>query len=466
MSGVHTPRWPDASREFRVLAATGILGAGFGLDAFRRGVAEKPHLIACDAGSTDMGPAPLGSGKPKAARNVLERDLDELLRARDELRVPLVIGSCGTGGRDMGVDHVAEIVRELCERHGYSLRLGLVYSEQDSEQLQMWWDQGLFRALPHAPEIDRDTLTAGPVVAMMGVEPIQKLLADGCDVVLAGRASDTALYAALPHALGVDPGLVWHAAKTIECGAACAVPPGADPLLARLRADHFTVEALGEGTRLTALSVAAHTLYENADPYLVLEPSGTLDTTDAQYEALDDRTVRVSGARFHPAETYSLKLEGAALAGFQTVVIGGVRDRVMIQQLSDVLPMAQDYFKGRIHEVFRGEVDPADIDIDLRLYGVNGVLGEFETDPTPGREVAMLITVTAQTQEIANATARFVGHAASHLPIDGYDGLVSTLAFPFSPPEIDRGATYRFTLNHVIDPVDPIAPFRFSVEEL
>ncbi|WP_328826449.1 hypothetical protein OHT77_03440 [Streptomyces sp. NBC_00252] len=46
------------------------------------------------------------------------------------------------------------------------------------------------------------------------------------------------------------------------------------------------------------------------------------------------------------------------------------------------------------------------------------------------------------------------------------DGLVSTLAYPYSPPEIDRGALYRFTLNHVATGVTPTELFRTTIEEL
>jgi hypothetical protein len=49
----------------RILAPTGALGAGFDTAALDRGVAAGPHVIACDAGSTDSGPAALGSGTPK-----------------------------------------------------------------------------------------------------------------------------------------------------------------------------------------------------------------------------------------------------------------------------------------------------------------------------------------------------------------------------------------------------------------
>ncbi|MEY9836688.1 acyclic terpene utilization AtuA family protein [Streptacidiphilus sp. EB103A] len=447
--------------EIRILAPTGALGAGFRRESLERGVAMLPHVIACDAGSTDSGPYHLGSGVPKLSREAVTRDLRLLLKARDTLGVPLIIGSCGTSGRDAGVDLVAGIARDIATQEGLSFRLALIYADQDPAYLTKRYEQGRIRPLDPAPPIDRDTLTDSHVVGMMGVEPIQQALREGADVVLAGRASDTALFAALPHAMGADPGLTWHAAKTIECGAACAIPPSADGLFVHLREDCFDVEPLDPAARLTPHSVAAHTLYENANPYLITEPSGVLDTTDATYTALDERRVRVAGARYRPSDAYTIKLEGSRLVGYQTIAVGGIRDRVVIEQLPTLLPMAQGYFRAKISDIFDGGVDPDDIDIDYRLYGQHAVLGPL--DPARDRtahELGVLITITAPTQALAHAVATFVAHSSSHLPIPQYEGLASTVAFPFSPPETDRGPVYRFTLNHVVVPSTPYEMFR------
>ncbi|ROO86739.1 uncharacterized protein DUF1446 [Actinocorallia herbida] len=452
--------------EHRILAPTGALGAGFDLTGFSRGVALRPHVIACDAGSTDSGPSALGSGRPKLSDAAVARDLRHLLRARADLGVPLIIGSCGTSGRDDAVDHLAGLVRDLCRADGLRARLGRVYADQPADRLTRLWDEGRIRALPHAPAVTRETFADGHVVAMMGAEPIEALLEDGCEVILAGRASDTALFAALPHLRGADPGPTWHAAKTIECGAACAVPPSANGLFAYVRDDHFDVTVLHPGARLTARSVAAHTLYENADPFRVIEPSGVLDTAGASYEEIDDTTVRVRGSRFEPAGEYTVKLEGARLAGHQTVIVGGVRDRVVIRRLPELIDMAQGYFAAKITDVFGGRVDPADVDIDFRLYGAGAVLGAHEPDKHDPAELGVLITVTAPEQETARAVATFVAHAASHLPMPEYDGLVTTIAYPFSPPETDRGPVYEFTLNHVVTGITPTELFRSSVEAL
>ncbi|MEW2165646.1 acyclic terpene utilization AtuA family protein [Streptomyces sp. NPDC007084] len=452
--------------ELRILAPTGALGAGFDADAFARGIAAQPDVIACDAGSTDSGPAALGSGVPKLSQQAVTRDLRLLLKARDRLGVPLIIGSCGTSGRDVGVDGVASIVRGIATEENLHFKLGLIYSDQPAERLQDLYDADRIQPLEYAPAIDRELFTRSHTVAMMGVEPIQRALADGCDVVLAGRASDTALFAALPQLRGADPGLTWHMAKTIECGAACAIPASANGLLVTLRDDHFEVTTLVEGTRLTPRSVAAHTLYENADPFHIAEPSGVLDTSEATYEAVDEHTVRVRGARYLPADGYTNKLEGAELVGYQTVIFGAVRDRIVIDALPKLLPLAKQYFEAKILDVFGGEVDPASVDIDYRLYGAGAVLAGSEPEALTPRELGVLITVTAGDQDTAHAVATFVAHASSHLPIAEYDGLVSTLAYPYSPPEMDRGPLYRFTLNHVATGVTPTELFRTVTEEL
>jgi len=97
----------------------------------------------------------------------------------------------------------------------------------------------------------------------------------------------------------------------------------------------------------------------------------------------------------------------------------------------------------------------------------DAVLGPLDPQrQDPVHELGVLITVTAPTQEIAHAVATFVAHSSSHLPIPGYDGLASTIAYPFSPPEIDRGPLYQFTLNHVAIPADPYEMFRTVHEEV
>ena len=453
--------------EIRVLAPNGVIGAGFKQSSLERGLSLAPHVIACDAGSTDSGPSALGSGRPKLSREACKRDLRLLLLGRDKLGVPLIIGSCGTSGRDSGVDWMADIALEIADDEGLSFRLGLIYADQPDTYLHQRLQEGRIKPLKPAPPLDAAVIDSSHIVGMMGTEPLSAALDQGAQVILAGRASDSALYAVVPERMGAHRGLTWHAAKTIECGAACCVVPAADGLIAYIRDDHFEIEPLDPEARVTPLSVAAHTLYENANPYLLTEPSGVVDTEGAVYTALSERTVKVSGSAFHPAAVYTIKLEGAQSNGFQTVVIGGIRDPNVFMTLDKLLPRAQDYFKARIAELFSGRLGPEDYDIDFRLYGLGAVMGRLEVEkhlrPT---EVGVLITITAPTQEDASKIATFVAHVSAHLPVPGYEGLISTIAYPFSPPELERGEVYRFSVNHVLLPDDPLEMFRIKMLEV
>jgi acyclic terpene utilization AtuA family protein len=454
--------------EVRILAATGVIGAGFKVESLSRGIALAPTFIACDAGSTDSGPAYLGSGKPKLSREACARDLRLLLKARDVLGVPLIIGSCGTSGRDVGVDWMVQLAREIADEERLHFKAALIKSDQSTTYLKRRLAEQRIRPLFPAPPISEQVIESSHIVGMMGTEPIQAALAAGADVVLAGRASDSALYAAIPLTLGADPGLSWHAAKTLECGAACAVVPAADSMFAIIRDDHFDIEPLDLDARCTPQTIAAHTLYENANPFLLTEPSGVIDTERAEYRALSERVVRVTGSRFREASQYTVKLEGSQLVGYQTIVIGGIRDPYIIRALDTLLPKARAYFDTRIADLFPGQLAKNDYDINYRIYGRDGVMGQLEPmrASAVGYEVGVLITITAPTQELANKIATFVSHVSAHLPVPDYQGIISSIAYPFSPPELARGAVYRFSVNHVVIPDDPCEMFRTEFVEV
>ena len=86
-----------------ILVPVGALGLGVKeSDVFAR-LAEA-HAIACDAGSTDSGPAYLATGQAKYSRDSVKHDLDILMRAQAQAGIPLLIGSCGTCGSDSALE--------------------------------------------------------------------------------------------------------------------------------------------------------------------------------------------------------------------------------------------------------------------------------------------------------------------------------------------------------------------------
>ncbi len=129
---------------------------------------------------------------------------------------------------------------------------------------------------------------ASHLVGQMGTEAFCRALQADADVVIAGRACDTAIFAAVPALLGCAMGPAMHMAKIIECASLCCVPGGRDPILATLEGDSFVLESMNPERRATPMSVAAHSLYEQSDPDRVAEPEGVLLVRSARYEEIDD----------------------------------------------------------------------------------------------------------------------------------------------------------------------------------
>ena len=84
--------------EIRVLSPTAILGYGFPVASFEEGLRREPHVIAVDGGSTDPGPYYLGAGKSFTQRQAVKRDLELLIKAALDRRIPLIIGTAGGSG--------------------------------------------------------------------------------------------------------------------------------------------------------------------------------------------------------------------------------------------------------------------------------------------------------------------------------------------------------------------------------
>src|SRR5262249_61880162 len=83
-------------------------------------------------------------------------------------------------------------------------------------------------AMLDATEVD----AAANIVGQMGMSAFQRALAAGVDVVVAGRACDTAIFAALPAGGGFPIGPPQHMGTIIQCASRCCVPGARDSILA------------------------------------------------------------------------------------------------------------------------------------------------------------------------------------------------------------------------------------------
>lgn len=453
------------SSSIRVLVPSGVLGLGFDSKALAAAVALKPDVICIDGGSTDSGPYSLGTSTSKYSRAVCVREWRQLMQARALLGVPLIIGSSGTCGSDDMVDWMLEITREIAgesdsDAAAEPLKVALLYSEQESSMLQQQLAQQRITALEPEIPLDASVLeSCTHVVALAGAEHIQAALDTGADIVIAGRTTDTAVVSALPLARGCHPGACWHAAKIAECGALCSTHPTSGVIVVDIDDSGFTIYPTAENAHCTAHSVSAHMLYENTDPFILYEPGGHLDVHEAQYTALDDTRVRVTGSRWIPTEPYTVKLEGARLSGYQTTLLALLRnaryvanarawlDRLeefLVREISASLSLAEDAYR-----------------LDFRLIGENATLGELETQRSAGHETGVLLIITADTQELANEIGKLCNPFLLHYPLTD-DEPLPTFAFPYSPAQTSRGALYEFCLNHILQLDDPMSAVRLK----
>jgi hypothetical protein len=455
--------------EVRFIAAAGGLGSvGIHAPSLEAALEHKPHFIATDAGTTDSGPHYLGTGTASYSRESIKNDLALLLKAGRKAGAPVIIGSAGTAGGDNQVDWVFDILREAASEAGGKTRAAVIYAEQDKTYLKDMLRQNRIRPLDPAPPFDEGTIDRSThIVGMMGVEQLQGALQGGADFVLAGRCSDSAIYAAWPIMHGMPQGLSWHAGKIVECGTLVCETRGKGVVLGRITKDDFLVTPIGAGLRCTPQSVAAHSLYENADPYLHKECSGTLDLTRSVFEQAGDVSVRVTGSEFIPADDYTVKLEGAELAGYQTVMIGGIRDPFMIARLDTWLAEVRQEVENRISRLFGNEVQKKDYHMLFHVYGRDAVMGKLEPNRNVvPNEVGLVLEITAPTQQLASKFVSLSRQPLLHHPIPEWKGAITGFAMLHSPGYIERGPVYRFNVHHVVVPRTPMEMFRTKFVEL
>jgi Acyclic terpene utilisation family protein AtuA len=448
-------------RPIRLLGASGQLGYGIPAAAFKAGIERRPDLIGCDMGSIDIGPTYLGKGEMATAPEATRRDLRRVLQAARSLDVPLVIGSAGSAGAGPHLDATLAMLRDIARAGGLRFRMAVMRADIPRPLLLDAVRSGKVTSFDGMPALTEDDVTeAAHIVGQMGMGPFRNALESDVDVIVAGRACDTAIFASLPAVLGFPVGLAMHMAKIVECGSLCCVPGGRDPILAELDHDGFILESMNPERRATPTSVAAHSLYEQSDPFTMQEPDGTLDLTRAHYQAVDDRRARVSGAEWRDTTHPTIKLEGARKIGERAVLLCGSADPRFIDQCKTLLPKVADLVQSLVCEE-----QQMDYTLQFRVYGIDGVrMVVPEHEPPPG-EVFIMGECIAPTRERASEVVRTCKQFLLHF---GYPGRLSTagnIAFPFTPPEVSLGPAYRFNVYHLlhVDHADALFPVEIEM---
>lgn len=451
--------------EVRLLSTSAILGYGFPEASLEAGMARRPHMIGVDGGSVDPGPYYLGAGKPFCSIMAIRRDLRLMLRAALAHGVPLVIGTSGGSGGEPHLQTVAGLAREIAREEGLHFRMALIHAEPNRADLQRRLAAGRVHPLAGLPPLRAAAVErATRIVGMMGPEPFLEAMEGGAQVILAGRSSDPAPWAAACLRAGLPPAPAWYAGKMLECGATPSLPKGHDCLFVTVREDHVECEPLNPIRRCTPLSIANHSLHENASPIHHVEPGGMLDTSDCRFDALSDRAVKISGMSWTPASQYTVKLEGVELAGYRSICVCGTRDPLLIARI--------DGFIDGIHDIVAEKAAafgamPHQYKLNVRVYGRDGVMGAREPlrDATP-HELGFVIEVVGDTQEVATAVLGIARTNMLHTDFPGRLCREGNMAFPFSPSDVEVGAVYRFSIYHVLELDDPREIFPIEYEEV
>ena len=455
----------DMTKQLTSIAINGMLGYGYPVESLHRGLKFSPDVLGVDAGSTDAGPFYLGHGLPLTAPRQIERDLRPAMLAAKKAKIPLIVGSAGFGGAKPHVDLFLAIADRVAREEGLRFRVAVIYADLDRSMVRNALANGSVRPLAGAPALTQeDVASCTQLVGQMGTAPLIAALDAGVDMIIAGRACDTAIYAAMPILRGFDHGLAIHMAKIMECGAQCGLPLAPnDCLMGVIKPDHFLIKTLHPERRVTPESVAAHSLYEQPDPYLIHEPEGTVDMRDSHFEQIDPFTVRVSGSKLSaPDGPATIKVEGARLVGYRAVTVAGIRDPSVIANLDVVTARAQEMAFSNLQGV-----PTSNVMINWRAYGRDAVLGQHEPERQHvPHEVGLMIEAIAETQELANTVLAMLRSSALHCPFEGRKTTAGNLAFPFSPSDLAGGPVYEFAAYHLMDVDDSNKLFKPQIMTL
>lgn len=438
--------------EMKIVALCGLLGYGYSEEALRIAFSERVDFLGVDAGSTDPGPYYLGSGKSFTDRAAVKRDVSLALPLALKQRAPFIIGTAGGAGSSAHVKWLKEIILEVASEQGLHFKLGTVYSDVTKEYVLEKLESGKIRNMSKYFPLEReDVENSERIVSQVGVAPFIKLLSEGVDVIVSGRACDTAIYAAPCIMKGYDAGLAFHMAKIMECGAMCSEPvAAADVMQGYIYEDHFELRPANPARRCTVDRVAAHTLYEQSNPYLIFEPDGVCDLTGSKFTQKDEWTVSVTGSVFKDAEVRTLKLEGVRCSGYRTICPATIYDPLTIEKFPEIVNTVNSFVKENTRDT-----------LPEGSYTVS-----YKTSGGAESSLGIVIDVVGKTQQIADTVCALVRSRMLHCDYEGRKSSAGNLAFPFSPSDIHVGAVYEFSVFHLAEVDSLLETSKISVEEI
>lgn len=443
--------------QLRIVSPNGHLGfAPTKEESFHLAAATRPDYYCADSGSDDIGASALGADRSVSMQRWQRHDLELMLLAAREQNVPMLIGSAGDCGSNSRVDLFVQMVKELATEHRLPpFKLAYFYSEVETSILQELHDDGvIIEGLDGRQPLKIEDIEATTrAVAVAGVHPFIRALELGADVIIGGRSSDCAVFAAPAIFEGFPESHAYYVGKVLECASFCAEPYGAkESVIGTVTHDDVKVTAMAPWQRCTVASVAGHAMYERSNPYYEYFAGGMLDMTDCVYEQYDEKTTRITGQRYVPVEgPVTVKIEGSGRVGEKYLGIAGIRDPYTIANIDKVLELSRQQVAQEFADV--------DYHLSFTVYGKNGVMGDLEpVKEIQSHELGIAVEGIAETSELAESVTLFATRQLFYARLPEVKGTAGTAAF-VTDEVLPATASYRWTMNHIVPVDDPMSLF-------
>ena len=453
-----------AKDSIRIISPNGHLGfAPTKEESFYLGAATKPDYYCCDSGSDDIGPVPLGADKCASHPDHQYHDIELMLLKAREQNVPMIIGSAGDTGTNSRVDMYVRFIKDMAKKHNLKpFKLAYFYSEVDKEYLRNKMKNGIhIEGLDGRSDLTEEELDkTDRIVGVAGVHPFIKALEMGADVIIGGRTSDACVFAAPAIYEGIPENMAYYTGKVLECASFCCEPYGAkESVIGTVSKDDVKVTAMAPFQRCTPASVAGHAMYERTNPYYEFVAGGMMDMSECVYEQYDEKTCRITGAKFVPIEgKVKVKLEGSGCVGYRYLGLAGIRDPYTIKNIDAVIDWARSQVKER---------RPNDwYELSHRVFGKNGVMGDLEpVKETKSHELMVVVEGVAKTKEVAEEVALVGTRQLFYARLPEVKGTAGTAAFVMDEV-VEMSPAYIWTMDHTVEVDDPLELFPITMIEI
>jgi hypothetical protein len=245
--------------------------------------------------------------------------------------------------------------------------------------------------------------------------------------------------------------------KMIECASLVAEPfMGKETVIGTISHEDIKITPYHPEQRCTIASAAGHSMYERENPFYEYTLGGMLDMRHCRYEQFDERTCRITGARWEAAKELRVKLEGAKKVGERYMGFVGIRDPHIVRHVDQAI----EWCKAAVAKRFGNER----YELFFHVFGKDGVLKEMEpVKVSLAHELGIVVEGLADTDALAEKITDFAVRMFFLVRIPGVKGTAGTAAT--SKQTMRSSPGYVWNVNHTVRIDDPLALFPVHLTE-